>query len=222
MVSAVPAAMERHPRSNMRILSAAIAPMARKVSAVVVPALVQPSSEMRRSKTSISITVALQLLLWCSVLASTIAVYIITQHLTDTTIVPTCVLMCVAVSAAVASVGYAIMLIFTRQPLVSIVYIILHCAVSKRIARQTPFEEEEGHHISLSQSTIRLSVAVTILWLLTAGWNTIMVVRQVTCPYDPSQEMLWRSQATCIAHRIGALVTLLALYGTRLQCQVLG
>lgn len=66
---------------------------------------------------------------------------------------------------------------------------------------------------TLPHSAIRLSVAVSILWLIASGWNLVMAVRQLNCSASSEQRSFWSSRAMCLMHRAGTIISLLALYG---------
>ncbi|KAF2021138.1 hypothetical protein BU24DRAFT_446225 [Aaosphaeria arxii CBS 175.79] len=146
----------------------------------------------RRQLTLIGVTVCLNILLWSSIFVLITSFYVIASDPTDTTNIPTHVL------TLLSSVG-------------SIGYVVLHTVFSlkQRIWRH------QKRHPSITKMTsyvaVRVAVSITILWLLTSGWNMITVARQPIClPARPGLEG-WEAGGTCVVSRVAFAVTFIAL-----------
>ncbi|KAF2793673.1 hypothetical protein K505DRAFT_375197 [Melanomma pulvis-pyrius CBS 109.77] len=146
----------------------------------------------RRQWTLIAITALLHVLLWSSVCTLITSLYLIAADPGDTTNIPSEV--------------------FTlASAFVSIAYIIIHTIFSlkQRIwkhQRRNPSIIKKTSYIA-----IRLAVTLCILWLLTSGWNLIIVARQPVCLPAGAGLEGWEAGTTCVVGRIGTTFSIIAL-----------
>ncbi|KAF2106608.1 hypothetical protein BDV96DRAFT_654610 [Lophiotrema nucula] len=146
----------------------------------------------RRQLTLVAITACLHVLLWSSIFTLVTTLYLIASDTSDATNVPTEVL---TITSASVSIGY----------------IVLHTIFSLK----QKIWKHQGRHPSILKKTsyfaIRVAVTLCVLWLLTSGWNMIVVARRPVCLPDTPGFQGWEAGTTCVVGRAGVAISLIAL-----------
>lgn len=97
------------------------------------------------------------------------------------------------------------------QSLVTVAYIVLHTIFS---LKQRIWKHQRRHPSIVKKTlyvAIRFAVTLCILWLLTSGWNMIIVARQPVClPKGPGLRG-WEAGTTCRVGRAGVAFAIIAL-----------
>ena len=57
----------------------------------------------------------------------------------------------------------------------------------------------------------RLVISLCVLWLLTAGWNMILVARRPSCLASQLEGQAWEAGMTCLISRVGMALAMIAL-----------
>jgi hypothetical protein len=57
----------------------------------------------------------------------------------------------------------------------------------------------------------RLVVSLCVLWLLTAGWNMVLVARRPSCLGSQLEGQAWEAGITCLVSRVGMALAMIAL-----------
>ncbi|KAF2267275.1 hypothetical protein CC78DRAFT_94716 [Lojkania enalia] len=146
----------------------------------------------RRQLTLIAITCCLNALLWTSLFTLITSLYLIASDPSDATNIP---------SEALT----------LTSSLVSIAYIFLHTIFS---LKQRIWKHQRRHPSILKKTSyfaIRFAVTLCILWLLTSGWNMIIVARRPVCLPPRVGLQGWEAGATCVVGRLGIAMSMLAL-----------
>jgi hypothetical protein len=107
------------------------------------------------------------------------------------------------------------------QALGSMTYTVLHTIFSlkQRIRihqRAHPSVVKRTNYIA-----IRIVVTLCILWLLTAGWDLIIVARQPVCLPEGEDRAAWEAGTPCVVGRAGVAMSLIALYVSTIREQKL-
>ncbi|KAF2827135.1 hypothetical protein CC86DRAFT_406356 [Ophiobolus disseminans] len=155
----------------------------------------------RRKVTLITITLLLNVLHWSSIICLTTSIYQIASNPDDSISVPSEVL---TLTSGVATLSYTY----------------LHTIIS---LKQKIWSHQRGHASAIKRTSyvaIRFAVSLCVLWLLTSGWNMIIVARRPVCLADAPGLQVWEVGLTCRVGRLGmafAVISLLAsctLFGT--------
>ncbi|KAF2403078.1 hypothetical protein EJ06DRAFT_319117 [Trichodelitschia bisporula] len=142
--------------------------------------------------TPTAIVVCLHVVLWCSICILLLSIYLLGSASVDVILRPSAVFMLIS-------------------SLLSLLYIAFHSIVSRRHIlgledRNAPLWIQNPSYVS-----IRLAVAGSIAWLVTAGWNIIIAARQPVCLSGGVVAGFWQIGGRCVAHRFGTGVTMIVL-----------
>ncbi|KAF9737102.1 hypothetical protein PMIN03_006736 [Paraphaeosphaeria minitans] len=162
-----------------------------KVEVSVIPHLSR-ARVTRRQKTVIAFTGILNVLFVCSILCIIVQIYEIVSDPDDSTNVASEVLT------------------FTSA-LATLAYIVLHSIFSlkQRIWRhqgQLPAKDKKTSYIA-----VRCGGTLCMLWLLTSGWNMIIVARRPSCLPGARGLNSWEIGTTCQVGRVGIAFAMMAL-----------
>jgi hypothetical protein len=61
----------------------------------------------------------------------------------------------------------------------------------------------------------RLAVTLCVLWLLTTGWDMIIVARRPTCLHEAPDLQVWEYGTSCFVARLGTAFAAISLYALR-------
>ena len=96
------------------------------------------------------------------------------------------------------------------QALLTIIYAIVHTVFSLKqkvwTSRQATSTVKKTDYVA-----IRIVVSLCVLWLLTTGWNMIMVARRPVCLPEQQDLQRWESGFTCYIARVGTGFAAIAL-----------
>ncbi|KAF2733379.1 hypothetical protein EJ04DRAFT_273561 [Polyplosphaeria fusca] len=154
----------------------------------------------RRKLTLVGITICLNVLLWSSVATLVTTVYLIASDPSDTTNIASEVLT-------------------LTSALTSISYIFLHTIFS---LKQRIWKHQRRHPSILKKTSyvaIRLAVSLCVLWLLSSGWNMIIVARRPRCLPAAPDRAGWEAGTTCTVGRFGMAMAMIALLAS---CSLFG
>ncbi|KAF2448758.1 hypothetical protein P171DRAFT_352429 [Karstenula rhodostoma CBS 690.94] len=162
-----------------------------KVEASAIPSLSR-AKVTRRQWTLITITGLLNVLCICSVLCIIVQIHQIVSDPDDSTNVASEILT------------------FTSA-LATLVYIVLHSVFSlkQRIWRhqgQLPAKDKKTSYIA-----VRCGGTLCVLWLVTSGWNMIIVARRPRCLPGVPHLNSWEVGKTCQVGRVGIAFAMIAL-----------
>ncbi|KAH6638890.1 hypothetical protein C7974DRAFT_123006 [Boeremia exigua] len=153
-----------------------------------------------RQLSLLTITAILNTLFWSSAICSVIALFQIASDSRDhSNILPGILTLVSAI--------------------VTIAYTIVHTTYS---VKQRALTYQQLDLATIKKTTYvanRLVVSLCVLWLLTAGWNMIMVARRPSCLPNQADGQSWEAGITCLISRVGmafasiALVASLILFG---------
>ncbi|PSN74742.1 hypothetical protein BS50DRAFT_22922 [Corynespora cassiicola Philippines] len=146
----------------------------------------------RRKLTLIAITVLLNVLLWSSVICLSLSIYQFASNPSDTDSVASEVLTLVSA-------------------LVSIAYFVLHTIFS---SKQRTWRHQSRDHAAGKDSlyiAIRCAGTLCVVWLLTTGWNMIIVARRPVCLPSRPGIQTWETGAICQADRANIAFAVMAL-----------
>ncbi|KAH8731751.1 hypothetical protein GQ44DRAFT_603304 [Phaeosphaeriaceae sp. PMI808] len=150
----------------------------------------------RRKLTLITITLLLNVLHWSSIVCIFIAIYQIASNPEDNTSRPSEIL---TLSSALAT----------------LLYTYFHTIIS---LKQRIWKHQQKHPSAIkktSYAAIRLAVSLCVLWLLTCGWNMIIVARRPICLPEASGLQVWEVGSICRITRVGmafAVISLIASF----------
>ncbi|KAF2703041.1 hypothetical protein K504DRAFT_539238 [Pleomassaria siparia CBS 279.74] len=146
----------------------------------------------RRQLTLIAITALLHILLWGSLSTIVTSIYLIAADPNDTTMIPSEILT-------------------LTSAFVSLAYVVLHTvfSIKQRIWRH----QRRNPSITMKTSyvAVRLAVTLCILWLLTSGWNLIIIARQPMCLPAAAELGGWEAGTTCVVGRVATAISLIVL-----------
>ncbi|OAG04445.1 uncharacterized protein CC84DRAFT_793057 [Paraphaeosphaeria sporulosa] len=162
-----------------------------KVEASAIPNL-SCARVTRRQWTLIAITGLLNVLFVCSVLCIIVQIYEIVSDPDDSTNVASEILTFISALATLA-------------------YVVLHSIFSlkQRIWRhqgQLPAKDKKTSYIA-----VRCGGTLCMLWLLTSGWNMIIVARRPRCLPGALGLTSWEIGTTCRVGRVGVAFAMIAL-----------
>ncbi|KAI5375903.1 hypothetical protein J4E82_005381 [Alternaria postmessia] len=160
----------------------------------------------RRKVTLICITLLLNVLLWSAIICLVTSLYQIISDPQDITNVAPVVLT-------------------LTSALTTIAYTFIHTVFS---LKQKTWEQQQRHTSAVKKTSyvaIRLVISLCVLWLLTTGWNMIIVARRPVCLHEAPGLEGWEFGSTCLGSRIGiafaaiSLVTSCVLFGVCIDTQ---
>ncbi|CAO2647346.1 Nn.00g082680.m01.CDS01 [Neocucurbitaria sp. VM-36] len=157
----------------------------------------------RRKVTLITITLLLNVLLWSSLICLVVSIYQVATDPKDTTNIAPVVLT--SISA-----------------LVTIAYTFLHTIIS---LKQRIWTHQRRHPSAIKKTdyvAIRMVISLCVLWLLTSGWNMIIVARRPMCLPEAPGLQKWEFGTTCQISRIGMAFAMIALIASCTLFGVLG
>ncbi|KAF1830515.1 hypothetical protein BDW02DRAFT_98406 [Decorospora gaudefroyi] len=157
----------------------------------------------RRKLTLITITLLLNILLWSSFVCLVVCVYQIASDPKDTS-------------------NIAPVVLTTTSALATIAYTLVHTIFS---LKQKIWEHQQRHTSTVKSTSyvaIRLAVSLCFLWLLTTGWNMIIVARRPVCLDESPNLQRWEYGSTCQLSRIGMAFAIFALIASCALFGVLG
>ncbi|KAJ4333431.1 hypothetical protein N0V87_007627 [Didymella glomerata] len=146
----------------------------------------------QRQLSLLAITIILNTLLWSSVACAVIAFFQFASDSTDhTNILP-------GVLTLVSSV-------------VTIAYTVVHTTYSVK-QRALTYQQLDVATIKKTTYIVnRLVISLCVLWLLTAGWNMILVARRPSCLASQLEGQAWEAGMTCLISRVGMALAMIAL-----------
>ncbi|PVI00961.1 hypothetical protein DM02DRAFT_671640 [Periconia macrospinosa] len=152
----------------------------------------KPSSKLSRRKwTLLAITTLLNVLLWSSLISCGVTVYQIVSDIQDTSNLTSEVFTLTSSWATFSYVLLHTVFAFKQQ--------------AWKYQGRRPFIEKASYVAT------RFAATVCVLWLLTTGWNMIIIARQLVClPQSPSLQS-WQAGPTCHANQIGVTFSTVAL-----------
>ncbi|CAI6299003.1 unnamed protein product [Periconia digitata] len=145
----------------------------------------------RRQWTLIAVTALLHVLLWSSSMSLGVTIFQLVSDPNDTT-------------------NLASQTLTLTSSIATLAYVLLHTIFS---LKQRAWRHERRRP-SIERTTyvaVRFAVTLCILWLLTTGWNMIIVARQPTCLPKSNGLDGWEAGPTCHANRIGVASSTIAL-----------
>ncbi|KAJ8109701.1 hypothetical protein OPT61_g7268 [Boeremia exigua] len=145
-----------------------------------------------RQLSLLTITIILNTLLWSSAVCTVIALFQIASDSQDHTNIPPGVLTLVSA-------------------IVTIAYTIVHTTYS---VKQRALTYQQLDLATIKKTTYianRLVVTLCVLWLLTAGWNMILVARRPICLPNQLDGESWEAGITCLISRVGMALAMIAL-----------
>ncbi|KAF2198858.1 hypothetical protein GQ43DRAFT_139706 [Delitschia confertaspora ATCC 74209] len=157
----------------------------------VITANTNTSQLQRRQRTLIAITACLNVLLWTSVLAGIVALYLIVVDPGDTTNIPTVAL---TLTSSFASIAYTILHTIFSLKQKQWVYQIPHPSLIKRN----------------SYIAIHIARGLCVLWMLTVGWDLILVARQPSCFAKQEDLSGWQAGSPCQVGRFAVVMSVIA------------
>lgn len=163
----------------------------------------------RRPLSLLTITLILNVLLWTSALCSAIALFQVASDSHDGSNILPGVLTLVSVSSTTHTT--AGILADWDKAIVTIAYTIVHTTYS---VKQRALTYQQLDPTTLKKTTYianRLVVSLCVLWLLTAGWNMILVARRPSCLPNQLDGQHWEAGITCIVSRVGMALAMIAL-----------
>ncbi|RII21877.1 hypothetical protein CUC08_Gglean001046 [Alternaria sp. MG1] len=147
----------------------------------------------RRKVTLICITLLLNVLLWSAIICLVTSLYQIISDPQDITNVAPVVLT-------------------LTSALTTIAYTFIHTVFS---LKQKTWEQQQRHTSAVKKTSyvaIRLVISLCVLWLLTTGWNMIIVARRPVCLHEAPGLEGWEFGSTCLGSRIGIAFAAISLY----------
>lgn len=97
------------------------------------------------------------------------------------------------------------------QAIVTIAYTVVHTTYS---VKQRALTYQQLDAATIKKTTYianRLVVSLCVLWLLTAGWNMILVARRPSCLAVQFEGQAWEAGITCLVSRVGMALAMIAL-----------
>lgn len=157
----------------------------------------------------LGITIILNTLLWSSILCAIIALFQIASDSRDHSNVLPGVLTLISASklSTVLRGSFADQI----QAIVTIIYTFVHTTYS---VKQRALTYQQLDPSTIKKTTYianRLVVSLCVLWLLTAGWNMILVARRPSCLPNQLDGQSWEAGSTCIVSRVGMALAMIAL-----------
>ncbi|KAF1848092.1 uncharacterized protein K460DRAFT_384303 [Cucurbitaria berberidis CBS 394.84] len=160
----------------------------------------------RRKFTLITISFLLNVLLWSSLICLGISIYQVASDPKDTN-------------------NIAPVVLTSTSALVTIAYTFFHTIIS---LKQRIWTHQRRHPSAVEKTdyvAIRTVVSLCVLWLLTSGWNMIIVARRPIClpegPEGPGAQR-WEIGSTCQVSRIDMSFAMIALIASCTLFGVLG
>ena len=153
----------------------------------------------------------LHLTLWSSLITLVLAIHILAQGSSDSTLVPCAVLLLLGVSlSSIERQPYS----YNDQSTASFAYILFHEYHAHKRIRLVQTKEAFSTIRRPVYLATRLSIILAMLWLLSSGWNMIIAARQPIClesgPLATALN-LWQVGGTCKAQRAGAAFSIINL-----------
>ncbi|KAF9691386.1 hypothetical protein EKO04_010768 [Ascochyta lentis] len=145
-----------------------------------------------RQLSLLTITIILNTLLWSSVFCSVIALFQIASDSEDASNILPGVLTLVSAT-------------------VTIVYTVVHTTYS---VKQRALTYQQLDPSTIKKTTYianRLVISLCVMWLLTAGWNMILVARRPSCLPNQLDGQSWESGITCLVSRVGMALAMISL-----------
>jgi len=164
----------------------------------------------RRKVTLICITLLLNVLLWSAIICLVTSLYQIISDPQDMTNVAPVVLTLTSVCAW--SLAAKNNTHWISQALTTIAYTFIHTVFS---LKQKTWEQQQRHTSAVKKTSyvaIRLVISLCVLWLLTTGWNMIIVARRPVCLHEAPGLEGWEFGSTCLGSRIGIAFAAISLY----------
>ncbi|KAF2851884.1 hypothetical protein T440DRAFT_46451 [Plenodomus tracheiphilus IPT5] len=157
------------------------------------PTVIDSSTRFpRRLLTLVTITILLNTLLWSSIICLAVSIYQIVSDPNDVTSIAPVVLTSTSALATVA-------------------YTIIHTVFS---FKQKTWSLHQQHLSAIKKTdyvAVRMVVALCSLWLLTTGWNMIIVARRPLCEQSASGLQAWEYGPRCYVSRVGIAFAVIAL-----------
>lgn len=94
----------------------------------------------------------------------------------------------------------------------TMIYIILHNIFAMK---QIIWKHQGGNLVGdkrTSYVAVRFAASLCVLWLLTGGWNMIIVARRPMCLLEGNETSNWQGGKTCMVERVGISFSMVALY----------
>ncbi|KAH4338047.1 hypothetical protein HBH98_214100 [Parastagonospora nodorum] len=146
----------------------------------------------RRKITLITITILLNILHWSSLICVFTSIYQIAATPDDKTSIPSEVLTLLSA-------------------FVTISYTYLHTIISFKSRTWTDLRKHRTAIKQTSYIATRIAVTLCVLWLLTSGWNMIIVARRPVClPVAPDLQA-WEMGTVCQVARLGIALVVVSL-----------
>lgn len=93
----------------------------------------------------------------------------------------------------------------------TIIYTIVHTTYSVK-QRALTYQQLDPRTVKKTTYIAnRLVVSLCVLWLLTVGWNMILVARRPTCLLSQGDGQSWEAGTTCLISRVGMALAMIAL-----------
>lgn len=99
----------------------------------------------------------------------------------------------------------------SSQAIVTISYTIVHTTYSIKQRTLTYRQLDAATIKKTTYIANRLVVSLCVLWLLTAGWNMILVARRPICLPNKLDGQSWEAGASCLISRVGMALAMIAL-----------
>ncbi|KAH7413668.1 hypothetical protein DE146DRAFT_2515 [Phaeosphaeria sp. MPI-PUGE-AT-0046c] len=162
-----------------------------------------PTRIPRRKLTLITITLLLNILHWSSFVCASTAIYQIASTPDDRTSLPSEILTLLSA-------------------FVTISYTYLHTIIS---LKQRIWMHQTGHLSAIKKSSYfatRHAISLCVFWLLTVGWDMILVARRPVCLPKAPDLQVWESGSVCHVARLGMAFAVIALVASLTLFGVLG
>lgn len=157
------------------------------------PTVIHPNTRFpRRLLTLVTITVLLNALLWSSVFCLASSIYQVVSDPDDVTTIAPVVLTSTSAFATIS-------------------YTVVHTVFS---FKQRVWSLHQRHRSAIKKTdyvAVRMVVALCALWLLTTGWNMIIVARRPLCEQSGSGLQAWEYGPRCYVSRVGIAFAVVAL-----------
>jgi hypothetical protein len=164
----------------------------------------------RRKITLVLITLLLNVLIWSAFICLVTSLYQIVTDPHDTTNIAPVVLNVTSVCAG--SLVTKTNTNRSSQALATIAYACVHTVFS---LKQKKWERQRRHKSAVEKTSyiaIRLVVSLCVLWLLTSGWNMILVARRPICLQETPGLQGWEFGSTCLYGRVGITFAAISLF----------
>ncbi|KAI8933064.1 hypothetical protein NX059_009709 [Plenodomus lindquistii] len=157
------------------------------------PTVIDPNTRFpRRLLTLVTITALLNALLWSSIVCLASSIYQVASDPSDVT-------------------NIAPVVLTLTSALVSISYTVVHTVSSFKQRTWSLHKRHESAIKMTDYTAARIVVALCALWILTTGWDMIIVARRPVCEQSEAGLQAWEYGSRCYVSRVGIAFAVIAL-----------